>query len=196
MDRQNSIKIIVGVMLIIMIMAQAQAFAITTSNTEKNPLMIKPGEDGQAWVEYQNMMGGEEIITKTTIITGSEIITNKGEIEKETIIKSGEKNKVIIKIKMPKETTIGETRRIVLKTTSITNNKQLGLGIGSEIEREIVVQAGERTEKENMPPMRQNIDIEKPTNKEYYRFLILFLTLIVVIVITRIIVAMNKKEKK
>ena len=49
------------VLLLILLSGVVSAFGVTRLNSLDNPVRIMPGESGQTWIEYQNLVGGETV---------------------------------------------------------------------------------------------------------------------------------------
>ncbi|MEK6919254.1 MAG: hypothetical protein AABW73_04430 [Nanoarchaeota archaeon] len=198
----STIKKITGIcfaaiIIIIIMTSQTKAFGITRSNTEKNPLMIMLGEEGQAYLEYQNMIGEEDYNIKTRIIKGKEIVTNQKEVEKEIQIKAGEEGRrIVIQVEAPKEAKIGEEYEITLTTTLIKTKESTGLTMSTEIEQTIKIIVGTKPEQQkNVPEINNSQEIEQPKKiNNYERFLILFISLIGILTLVKILIMINRKK--
>lgn len=189
MDNKNTI-IIIGIMLIMSSMVSG--FAITKSHSTNSPLIIMPGEKGEAWIEIQNMIGTEEVKAEITITEGQEIISNEEEIEKEIKIKTGERKKVIIELEMPSDAELGRTMEVEL-TIMMKNENEGLLTFNSEITQRITIMTGKpAAEVENIPVHYEQQ--EKPLRKNYDKLLVATTAIIAVLIVVKVMIMINRRK--
>ena len=129
----------IAILLISMLsIPNALAFAVSTAYWEGSPLKIMAGETKDIQVVLQNMAGGENITVKAKISEGEDIakISDASDIYE---IPLGTKKEVNIQIKVPENYKIGGKDSIKLSFTTITTGTGGGFGFGSSIDKTIPI---------------------------------------------------------
>ena len=193
-------RIILVLMLGIFIANLVTAFAVTKSHSAEMPLRVMPGEEGEAWIELQNHVGGEDARAEIRVLRGKEMISNMKDVEGEFEIRYGEEARIPIIIEMPSRARVGENYGIKLSVL-IKGNERGVLTFNSEIIQTIPVVAGEPPQVvENVPVLYRdsngNSEAEKPSKRSYEKFIVLIVVLAGILIVVKVIIAMNRGKEK
>ena len=138
---------IVGLVVLITLVSNISAFAVSSQYWEENPLIVLPGETKDFKIVLQNMAGEEDVIAELEILGDSSII----EILDESNIYSvpvGQRVDVNLRASVPEEQEKGSEFEIILSVRTISQEDAQTLGFGSGIERKIPVLTEEQNKKE------------------------------------------------
>jgi len=192
-------RIILVLMLGIFMANLVTAFAVTKSHSAEMPLRVMPGEEGEAWIELQNHVGGEDARAEIRVLRGKEMISNMKDVEGEFEIRYGEEARIPIIIEMPSRARVGENYGIKLSVL-IKGNERGVLTFNSEIIQTIPVVAGEPPQVvENVPVLygdSGNSEAEKPSKRSYEKFIVLIVVLAGILIVVKVIIAMNRGKEK
>lgn len=131
-------KKIALVMCLVLMIPLVQAFGVTSSYWDTNPLTLHAGEEKVVELELQNMVGGEDLTLLAKITEGADIATILGESTK-FIVPFGSKDvRAKILIKLPADVFPGETRDVAVSFTQVTDQDegkmiQMVSGVGKKI---------------------------------------------------------------
>ena len=115
------------------------AFGVGSPYYEKNPLIIKPGETKETYINLQNKVGGENLITSIEIESGKELVKIDNRQETYNIL-LGEEMNINLTFNIPENYKEGNYNvSFIVKTTS-QNKGQLSLSQGIKIKIPIRVE--------------------------------------------------------
>jgi hypothetical protein len=130
------------VLVLILSMGSVIAVGVTAPYWDERPLILSPGEQREIQFQLQNMVGGEDITLRASLITGEEIasLTDK---KLEYLVPFGTKDvKVGMSIKVPKQATIGTKYTVGVLFSTVTESESGEFQIGSAFEKyfDVIVQ--------------------------------------------------------
>lgn len=132
---QKKIALIVSLILMLPLV---QAFGVTSSYWDTNPLTLHAGEEKIVELGLQNMVGGEDLTLLAKITEGADIATILGESDK-YVIPFGSKDIVAkVLVKLPADAVPGETREVAVSFTQVSDQDegkmiQMVSGVGKRI---------------------------------------------------------------
>jgi len=134
----------------LLILPLVSSFGISSPHWKGNPLELAIGEAKTINLNAQNTLGDEDITIKAEIIEGSEIIT----LDKDAFtIKAKSSDTIIpLKIKMPEQSSPGETKNILIEFKTINDNAG-GISIGTGMSVSFDVIAKPKVQDSNKTPI-------------------------------------------
>ena len=135
--------IVVGVAsLLIMMISLVNAFGVSTSYWDENPLKIAPGESKTVVLGLQNMVGNEDMTLKAELTGDGEGIATLVDENLDYFVPLGGGNSVTIQIEVPEDANKGVTHQITVSFTQVASGEggmvRLAGGIVSKFPVEIV----------------------------------------------------------
>ncbi len=120
------------IIILLFLSTSISAFGVGSPYFEKNPLVIKPGETKETYINLQNKVGGEEVIARVEVEIGKEIVRINNQQEKYTI-PLGEEININLTVSIPKNYKEGNYNLSLIIRTESKNEGQLSLSQGINI---------------------------------------------------------------
>ncbi|MGV8151967.1 MAG: hypothetical protein ACP5OG_02710 [Candidatus Nanoarchaeia archaeon] len=165
------------------------AFAISSTYYNGNPLKLSAGDSANVGLTLQNMVGGEDVIAKLSILKGAEIMKSTDSSDTYTVL-FGEKVGANFLVTIPEDAEVGSVYPIEVefKTTIDSGSGEFKFGSGVSQKFEVLV-----VTKEPVKAETPTIGRDALQNNSYGIWIIL---IVLVFVIAMIYYYFTKKKNK
>ena len=175
--------------VLILLTSSVIAFSVSAPYLENKQLKLYPGAEANLKFDLQNSGATTDTITKVEIVEGAEI-TELADGKDTYTISPGGLTTVNIKITIPNDMDLGQTRHIKLSFTA-KDEEAGGFSIGSSIGQEFDVVIGE------IPPTPAPAEeAETPKKETSSNNTIIIYSIIGLIILSIIIYCLIKKTKR
>lgn len=187
--KNKTIYFSLGILLIVILLINnVLAFAVSSMYWEDNPLTIKPGETQKSFIVLQNMAGSETINARVTILEGENMVTldNPDKIYE---IPVGQIVNVYYTVTIPVDSTTGSavapfssggTYNIIFDVTTVTPQGAGTFSFGSGMQKVV--------------PVLITIPIIEKEVAPWLYYLIIGLLVVIILVV--VILIIRKKKRK
>jgi hypothetical protein len=189
MGKNKKIEKISLILITLFLISGVSAFGVGCAYHKDNPLKISAGETKEIVFNLQNMPGPNDLIVKSEISKGSEIIEIP--LRNDVLVPVGGSVDITALVKIPSDSKIGNVYPVEVTFTTAKENTAGGFGLGSSVKRNfdvIIVQKEEQLKiAEEEKPSQTKIVI-------YSLFGVILLIVLILFIISR--KKKNKRKKK
>ncbi len=181
---------LISCIFIIILSFQVSAFGATPPYWNDRPLILSPGEEKIVPIILQNMVGNEDIILKTEILSGKEIASFIDSNENQYTVPLGKKDvRANLKIQIPKTAKKGDKYQVALTFKNVPKDKEKMLQLTNAVTASfpVIIEASSQEFQES-PKQSKN----KPI---LFSIILVILIAIILVIVMLILIIRNNKSK-